>query len=153
MSIVGIDPGAKGAVGIITREDYSVFDMPCDKMGVMPWELKLIFSTAHALEKIDHVLIEEVHAMPKQGVSSTFTFGKGFGIIIGVVGSLGIPFSFVRPQAWQKTFSIGKDTKADAVSIASRLFPDAELYGPKGGKKDGRADALLVAEYGRRTLK
>lgn len=155
MSVIAIDPGKKGAVAVVSKSRVAqVSDTPADALGVIPDELfdllceyKRKFS-----DPVTHVLIEDVHAMPKQGVSSTFAFGEAYGVALGVAGVLGYPMVRVRPQAWQKLFGIGKDTKADAASVAARLFPACELYGPKGGLKDGRADALLLAEYGLRTL-
>ena len=156
MAIIGIDPGKAGAVAVINADGSTadVRDFPVDKQGIIPLELFSMIAEMRSTrsEPVTHILVENVHAMPGQGVTSMFSFGKSFGIILGVTGVLGIAVEMVPPQKWQKLFGIGKDTKGDAVSKAARLFPDAELYGPRGGAKDGRADALLVAEYGRRIL-
>lgn len=155
MSIMAFDPGKSGAVACINDDGScpQVFDMPADKAGIDPARLFAICADLKCRdEALTHIIIEDVHAMPGQGVTSMFSFGKSLGIILGVSGVLGYPIVMVRPQKWQKAFGIGKDTKGDSVSTAARLFPSAELYGPKGGAKDGRADALLLAEYGRRTL-
>lgn len=98
--------------------------------------------------------IELVHSMPGQGVTSMFSMGYGFGIWRMALVALDIPHELVTPQAWKKMLMAGqpKDKQA-SVLVASQLYPQAysQLIGPKGGKKDGNADALLIAEWLRRT--
>jgi len=94
-----------------------------------------------------HAFIEKVGAMKGQGVTSMFSFGKGFGIWIGILAAFRVPYTFVTPQAWKKMIMAGKHDK-DAYRIrAQELYPGyaAQL----NRKKDnGRADALLIAHYG-----
>jgi hypothetical protein len=96
------------------------------------------------------VIIEKVHSMPKQGVASTFTFGVGYGKILGMCQTLGISFDMVPPQSWKKV--ILQNTKKDkdaAIDYVKRLFPRISLI-PEGGKKphDGIADAVCIMQWG-----
>ena len=97
------------------------------------------------------VVLEQVGSMPGQGVASTFKFGKSFGILIGVAQALDMPTERVRPQKWKKEFElIGKDKDASRHK-ATELWPDmAEKWKLK--KDNGKTDAALIAEWGRRTL-
>ncbi|MFM6207166.1 hypothetical protein, partial [Planktothrix sp.] len=96
------------------------------------------------------IILESVHAMPGQGVSSMFSFGLGYGVWLGIVAALNVPIEFVTPQAWKKYYSLGPDKEASRVK-ALQLFPSqaSEL---KLKKHHGRAEALLLAEYLRRKL-
>jgi crossover junction endodeoxyribonuclease RuvC len=145
---IGIDPGISGAVAFLSDKLVLeiVFDMPVMPMGknkqqINPYELaKLLRPCEDAA-----VYLEQVSAMPKQGVSSTFGFGVSFGIIQGVLAGLGLPVVMVPPVVWKRRAKlVGKD-KDQARTLAQRLYPSAEL----GRKKDiGRADAILIARFG-----
>jgi len=155
--IVGIDPGQTGAVAFIYPSGMvEMFDTPVEsikkgkgsKTEYMPPNMADLLRAM----AIRHVFIEQVHSMPGQGVASSFGFGKGFGIWIGILAALQIPYTFVTPQAWKKQLMLGNADKDAARGRAMQLYPvvSKEL----SRKKDiGRADALLIAEYGRRTLK
>lgn len=99
-----------------------------------------------AVMKPDLFIIERVGAMPGQGVSSTFKFGKAYGVLIGVVATLQIPVHFVAPSVWKKHFGLTKD-KEEARARALQLWPDrAELFARK--RDHNRAEAALLARYG-----
>ena len=148
---IGIDPGQSGALALIDKGNVPVTlsDWPGDEIGAaaIVREIKM---------KADHnkaVLlgaIERVHSMPKQGVASTFKFGTNYGIWRGILAAFEIPFYTVGVHQWQKGVIQKAQDKKPALAAASRLFPTAELYGPRGGGKDGRADALLIAHWFRR---
>ena len=145
MTVVGaIDPGARGGVAIITQQRTEVHTLD-------GFNLKLLRSCTH-------VFVEKAQAMPKQGVSSMFTYGVGFGRLIGWLESLEVPYTLVTPQAWMKTMHVGTDTKLDAkarsLQAARRVFPAVNLLASERSKKphDGLVDALLLAEHGRRVL-
>lgn len=153
--IIGIDPGKTGAVAVILTGNppvvYVIRDTP-----ILNGEYDII-GMANMLENIgefyqpDGVFIEKVHSMPGQGVASMFNFGMGYGMWLGVIAALKLPYSLVTPQSWKKELMEGKKEKDDARMRAMELYPKAHdlLY----RKKDiGRADALLIAEYGRRKL-
>ena len=99
-----------------------------------------------------HVFIETQQAMPKQGVSSTFQTGYGYGVWIGLITALQIPWTPVRPSTWKRAMLPGLD-KADKTSsriAAIRMFPMlADAL--RRNSDHGRAEALLIAEYGRQT--
>lgn len=153
MKIMGVDPGASGALVILDTDDRSivVIDMPTTKVKRGPRTVNQVDAVAlsHALRL--HVtedmtaLVEKVHSMPGQGVASTFSFGRAAGVLEGVLAALDIPFSLIPPQTWTKAMRLfgGKD---GSRARAQELFPDqAHLFARK--KDDGRADAALIACY------
>ncbi len=141
--IAAIDPGLTGAVafyfpgaGVI-----SVHDMPTVAGNVDAASL------AETLKQMrpDIAIVEHVGAMPGQGVSSTFKFGCGFGIVQGVISALAIPAHLVTPSKWKRTLGLDAD-KEKARALALRLWPArADLFGRK--KDHGRAEAALLARY------
>lgn len=155
---IGIDPGIHGAMALLnSKSGPLVFDFDDGQTLTTLHDLYLS-SWGH-----DYVaLLERVHSLPKQGMSSTFKFATNFGQWIGRLEALGIPFDFVLPKTWQKEMfgampkktmkRQGKmvvDTKTMSLERARVLFPDLREK-LKLKKHDGRADALLVAEYCRR---
>ena len=156
---VGIDPGFKGAVAIIEDDRIRLVDTPTIKLTqsrkdyLIP-EMVGIFDPYMSQEGIIvwpmRVAIEKVHSMPRQGVASAFTFGKGYGIWLGILATLGIPYEEVTPQRWQGAMLDGMQRGKDANRLrAMQLFPgESDKLNLK--KHDGRADALLLAEYRRR---
>lgn len=100
------------------------------------------------------VIIEKVHAMPKQGVTSMFNFGKGYGTLIGVCEGCGIPFQLVTPQAWKNEVLAGTAKDKDAaINFVRRRYPNINLTPGKTRKpQDGIADAVCMAHYGLYTL-
>ena len=146
--ICGIDPGLKGGLGFVTL-DGKVRDfvsMPVLKNGAK--SVVDALGVAHLLRayKPDYVAIEKVHAMPKQGVTSVFTFGRGLGIIEGVLAALQTPYIDVTPQVWQKSAFQGLEAsmgKQRSIMAVRRRWPIV-----CGGKvTDGQADALCIAAW------
>lgn len=145
----GIDPGHHGAVALIDSEG-NLIDV---------WDTPLIgkeYDLRGMSELIrDHLpngcAIEEQHAMPKQGVTSTFETGFGYGLWRAFLIAYGVKHDVVRAQDWKKALGIptGAD-KSASVAAAQRLFPGGDFAGPRGGAKDGRAEACLIAEWKRR---
>ena len=150
MIYIGIDPGMKGGVAYIDTitKNYTAYPMPSTRLQL-----------AECIKNVTQwgcctAIVECVHSMPKQGVSSTFKFGKGYGEILGILAALNIVIHEPTPQAWKKAMLAGTDKGKDAsIQVAENLFPEINLV-PKGCRKphDGMAEALLMAEYGRRTL-
>lgn len=141
---IGIDPGKKGAIAALDSSGCHFVADFSSYADMLP-ALERINSTY----AIKAACLERVHAMPGQGVSSMFSFGENYGWWIGVLQALGWPTFTARPQDWQKGLIAKGQTSMD---VAARLFPGAELHGPKGGPRDGRADALLIAHHARRTV-
>ncbi|MEC8917135.1 MAG: Holliday junction endonuclease [Pseudomonadota bacterium] len=149
--IVGIDPGQKGGVAFIA---------PTGRTEGRPMPLAGKEIDGHALSRMlfeltpSLVIIEKVHSMPKQGVASTFKFGMGYGIVIGVCEALGLPYRLVTPQAWKKAVLSGtaKD-KSAAINFVRRAYPGLNLSpGRLRAPHDGIADAVCLAEYGRQLM-
>lgn len=152
---IGIDPGNTGALALMEDNGglIEVVDMPIMAMGkknqVNPVELANILSNWKAMARMDNLklfaYIEHVHSMPKQGVSSSFNFGMGYGVIQGVVAALKIPTKLIPSQTWKKYHCLTGKEKDNARTLALQQYPDASL----ARKKDiGRADAILIALYG-----
>lgn len=153
--VIGIDPGAAGAVAILenkTGKLVHVFDMPAvevvvggkAKRRVSP-ELLASELRLYAEDPGTVALVEQVSAMPGQGVTSMFAFGESFGMVKGVLAGLGIPTSTVTPGKWKKAMNLnaGKD---GSRAKATQLWPlSAGEF--KRVKDDGRAEAALIAEF------
>lgn len=152
MKICGIDPGASGAIAILDMEKgyLSVIDMPThqiERNGKTKNEISAQLVARH-LEELqpDHVWLERVGAMPGQGVSSMFQFGRSVGTIEGIIAALRLPISYVTPQKWQKAsgMRVGKDGSRQR---AQELFPAFAQHFSRV-KDNGRSDAALIAWYG-----
>lgn len=155
---IGIDPGLSGAVAIIKEDGTAaVIDTPTTqvKSGKKNKNLYVESLMADIFREYAGtnvtVSLEKAQSMPKQGVASTFSTGEGYGLWRGILAALQIPYTIVTPQKWKKAMmsGMGKEKSASCYR-AQQLFPSVELFGPEGGAKDGRGDALLIAEYGRR---
>ncbi|HBH48588.1 MAG TPA: hypothetical protein DDX98_08100 [Bacteroidales bacterium] len=144
MIYCGIDPGKKGAISLITDVGaFGVWDMPLHDNGEID-----VIELAKILKKRPNIVyIEKAQAMPKQGVSSTFNYGKGYGKVLGLLELLGLPFEEIRPTVWKKAMGLSKMPKAESVKLAGQLFHGADLKTKRGRLLDGRAEALLLAEY------
>jgi len=152
--ILGIDPGLSGAIaqyGIGTGI-LAVTDIPTLSHKVNGKERRVL--DLHALVWVfenlpvrpQMAIIEDVHSMPKQGVASSFTFGKVVGAIEGVLVALSIPMTRVAPHAWKRRLSCSHD-KDDTRRRASELLPTSANWWPLK-RHDGRAEAALLAYYG-----
>lgn len=153
--IIGIDPGLDGAVAVLTGADLVLFDTPTLNvkgasgnrreyhLNAMAGFLRMYAARATAY-------IENVHAMPGQGVRSMFTMGLGLGAWMGILAGLEIPVTRVTPQRWKGVMldGMGKDKDAGRLRAMQLRPNDASRFERK--KDDGRADAYLIAEYGRR---
>lgn len=168
--IISIDPGLKGAIGVISLSDkeikeYCVHDMPTMEVEKSNKKIKNMID----LEKLDKLIcricdeniekeiiswVERVSAMPGQGVTSMFSMGRGLGNVEMVLTCYNIPINWVSPQTWKKEviFGAGSD-KLISIDKAKDLFPLCEFETKRGRIIDGRAEALLIGEYGRRQIK
>lgn len=143
--IIGIDPGQSGAVAIIGKT-ASVYDYttPADLAQVLVRHVRIDPWNIHAC----HAYIEKVGAMPKNGAVSMFKFGRNVGEWYGMLAALGIPFTEVTPQAWKKHHGLIRKDKNASITRACQLFPQLADQMTRA-KDDGRAEALLIADYGR----
>ena len=147
---IGIDPGANGAIAFINAirpDDVLVSVLPVKKTHV-----SILASCLEDVgDKDSFAMIELVHSMPGQGVRSSFNFGVSFGMLEGFIIASGVPYDRVSPQKWQKEFGLYKlpdETKTAKKNrhkeLAQELFPTLKVT-------HATADALLIAEYARRT--
>ena len=139
MIFLGIDPGKTGGISRHNGSDVSA----CKFTDCTPADMyKLIheFSRGQCV-----ALIEKVHSMPKQGVKSSFTFGKNYGMLLMALTALEIPFEYVSPAVWQRYLKCktGGDKKITRQK-AQELFPHLKIT-------HAIADALLIGEYYKRT--
>ena len=159
--IIGVDPGLDGAVCVlIDGKVAEVHDIPTFEITVgksyshgaaskkrRKVDVLGLFRIFAAHPDTAFVLIEQVWAMPKQGVMSAFTFGKTAGSIEACIGLSTLPMHTVSPLAWKKELRVTND-KDGARSRAIELFPEGyEWFSRK--KDHNRAEAALIAHYGR----
>jgi crossover junction endodeoxyribonuclease RuvC len=148
---LGIDPGATGAVALLDGGTLvSVYDMPLKKVKVNGTMKKRIDSRAlHEMldqHDVDHVFLEQVTAMPGQGVSSMFAFGRATGIAEGVAAAKSKDLIEVRPQIWKKHFGL-TGSKDGSRELAMDRWPRMATYFQRK-KDDGRAEAALIGLWG-----
>jgi crossover junction endodeoxyribonuclease RuvC len=150
---LGIDPGLKGAIAAInaqTLEVIEVTDTPTIEKMYDISEMAAVIRHM-SLFGVAVVTLEQAQAMPGQGVASTFSTGRGFGLWEGILGALDVPYRVARPHVWTKKVLAGVpgEGKERSIRFALRMFPGCELT-PKGSRKprDGRSDALCLAYYG-----
>jgi len=155
--IIGIDPGAHGAIAILGNGGniHEVHDMPAVevKVGKTKRHRVSVHGVADILRglAVDMVLIEEVGGITGQSASAAFTFGHACGLVQGAVAALGLPLTLIPPQSWKKASSLPAD-KGAARLRAMQLWPDhAGLFARV--KDDGRAEAALIARHYVNTIK
>lgn len=146
--VMGVDPGASGAVAFFFPDAPSkvgVYDFPLVDNEINCAALADIIKT-HAP---DLAIIEQVGAMPKQGVSSTFKFGVAFGMARGVISALMVPQRYVTPAKWKRHYGLSAE-KEKSRELAIQIWPASDVFRRK--KDHGRAEAALLARYGADTL-
>ena len=155
MLIIGIDPGISGSICFF--EDgkiLEVIEMPVmtdgkkNKKQVNGAQIYNEFSKRINKKKDDEVrvVIEQVSAMPGQGVTSMFNFGQSFGILKGICSAMQLPMFFVRPAKWKKYFNLINSQKDASRTRAIEIFPyfSTQLSRKKDSNK---ADAILIASF------
>ena len=142
---LGIDPGASGGIAWLQPNEPHMKGLDRREADKMPdterdtWELIRRWRDSATL-----AVIEAVHSMPKQGVASSFKFGRSYGFLRGCLIASGIPFEEVTPQRWQKELGcLSRGDKNVTKARAQQLFPSLKVT-------HATADALLLAEYARR---
>lgn len=148
---IGVDPGQTGAIGFLADGQFvDVFDMPTTGRGhgnglqVDAPKLAEILRGAPMMRHgaLVTAFVEDVHAMPKQGVVSSFGFGRSAGVVHGVLAALGYPTTMIRPEMWKRQMGLIGALKDASRQRAQKYFPRAPL---QLKKHDGRAEALLLA--------
>jgi len=153
MRFIGIDPGLTGAVAVLDNGVVRFHDAPVAVVGkrrvLVPVMMAGILRLETAGLATTTAVLEAVHSMPRQGVASAFSFGKGVGIWVGILAALGVPYTEVAPQTWKRVMmrDMGKDKDASRLR-AMQLFPAAASELARKGDH-GRAEALLLAFYGK----
>ena len=153
MRIIGIDPGLSGGIAILDDlKIFDIYDMPIMSEGK---KNKNQLNSAQLVNIIrknlipngnTFLIVEQVSAMPGQGVTSMFNFGQTFGSIKGICAALNLPIFFVRPAKWKKHFDLINSSKDASRTKVIEMYPSISPRLSK--KKDvNKADAILIARY------
>lgn len=155
---IGIDVGKKGGISFLdgTGEIIDLLPLP-DQYDLS----RMIYDHTTYLKQTDmFAVMEDVKARPGQGVTSMFTFGKGMGIIEGILVALRVPYALVRPQKWQSVMLSGLSKKSfpnpkeRSLRAARQLYPDQTFIQPGCSvPHDGVYESLLLARYARHVHK
>ena len=161
MLIIGIDPGISGSICFFQDgKILDVIEMPTmtegkkNKKQVNGSQIyNEICKRINKIEKQEiRIVIEQVSAMPGQGVTSMFNFGQSFGILKGISSAMQLPMYFVRPAKWKKYFNLINSEKDASRTRAIEIFPYFSSQLSK--KKDSnKADAILIASFHHETYK
>tara|TARA_Y100000591_G_C21738901_1_gene648240 strand:- start:506 stop:1000 length:495 start_codon:yes stop_codon:yes gene_type:complete len=161
MLIIGIDPGISGSICFF--EDGKILDtieMPTmtdgkkNKRQVNGSQIynEILKKTIGLKKENIRVVIEQVSAMPGQGVTSMFNFGQSFGMLKGICSAMQLPMYFVRPAKWKKHYNLINSQKDASRTRAIEIFPYFSSQLSK--KKDSnKADAILIASFYYETYK
>ena len=161
MLIIGIDPGISGSICFFQDgKIIDVVEMPTMTEGKKNKKQvngsQIFNEISDRIKKLDKkdikVIIEQVSAMPGQGVTSMFNFGQSFGILKGICSAMQLPMYFVRPAKWKKYFNLINSEKDASRTKAIEIFP--YFSGQLSRKKDSnKADAILIASFYYETYK
>jgi len=154
VTICGVDPGLRGGIALVGMPAILCETMPVLSTGKGSKQTLDLCRLRAVLMRAKHVVIESQQPFPRQGGCSNFTTGYGYGALQGLCTGLGIPFTCVRPQVWKRSLGIVRGDKEQSIIVAKRLFPGVSLLPTPRCRKesDGIAEALLIAEWGRRIL-
>jgi len=153
MRIIGIDPGLSGGIAILDDlKIFDIYDMPImsegkkNKNQLNSAQLVNIIRKNLIPNGYTFIIVEQVSAMPGQGVTSMFNFGQTFGSIKGICAALNLPIFFVRPAKWKKHFDLINSSKDASRTKVIEMYPSISPRLSK--KKDvNKADAILIARY------
>ena len=161
MLIIGIDPGISGSICFFQDgRIIDVVEMPTMTEGKKNKKQvngsQIFNEISEKIKNLDKkeikVVIEQVSAMPGQGVTSMFNFGQSFGILKGICSAMQLPIYFVRPVKWKKYFNLINSEKDASRTRAIEIFP--YFSGQLSRKKDSnKADAILIASFYYETYK
>ena len=153
MKIIGIDPGLSGAIAVLhNKKVINMYDMPVmaegkkNKRQLNSSQLVNILTDNINGDEETIVVVEQVNAMPGQGVTSMFNFGQTFGAIKGVCAALKLPIFFVRPSKWKKHFELINSSKDASRTKVIEMYPT--LSSQLAKKRDvNKSDAILIAKF------
>ena len=153
MKIIGIDPGLSGAIAVMhDKKVMNMYDMPVmaegkkNKRQLNSSQLVNIIKENINEDEDTIVVVEQVNAMPGQGVTSMFNFGQTFGAIKGVCAALRLPIFFVRPSKWKKHFELINSSKDASRTKVIEMYPT--LSSQLAKKRDvNKSDAVLIAKF------
>ena len=161
MLIIGIDPGISGAICFFEDGQVKeIIDMPVMADGKKnkrqingPQVYNEILKRINKLQKKDIIVVmEQVSAMPGQGVTSMFNFGQSFGVLKGICSAMQLSMFFIRPAKWKKYFGLIKTEKDASRTKVIEIFP--YISSQLSRKKDSnKADAVLIASFFYNTYK
>jgi len=154
MIVLGVDPGLNGGLALVCKNGAGVaeliaaIDVPTTGEGAkrrvdVPRVLEFARSPGRTP---DHAIIERAQAMPDQGASSGFSYGRAVGALEACVSGLMIPFTIIESTAWKKAHGLIKREKEDSRQRALQLFPAAAVFARK--MDHNRAEAALMAHFG-----
>jgi len=149
--ILSIDPGNSGGLAFLGTRDSAL-------LALYSMPLRDSLSAGHTRHFVDGVrvaqlirahqpvcaVVERVSSRPGQGVAGVFAFGRGIGVLEGVLQACDIPITYVAPQVWKRHHGLIKQGKDKSLAMARQLYPDAELHLVK---HEGRAEAILIGLY------
>ena len=146
-SYVGIDPGKKGAWCVLVPEIAVAhfIDGKCRPLEIYAWFLDM-----NRQYDLQGICTEDVHSIYGMSAKSNFSFGRNVQTPFTLLDIAGLEPTLVQPKKWQKAVGVtskGKDIKKNVAQICTSLYPQAQIYGPKGGLMDGRSDACMIAYY------
>jgi len=161
MLVIGIDPGISGSICFFNEgKIIDVLEMPTMTEGKKNKKqvngAQIFNEISERIKKIDKrdikIVIEQVSAMPGQGVTSMFNFGQSYGILKGICSAMQLPMYFVRPVKWKKYFNLINSEKDASRTRAIEIFPyfSSQLSRKKDSNK---ADAILIASFYYETYK
>ena len=153
MIIIGIDPGLSGAIAILENNEVKkILEIPVMSEGKKNKRqlnsALLVNLLKENIQKDEDVtvVVEQVNAMPGQGVTSMFNFGQTFGALKGICAALELPIFFVRPSKWKKHFELINSSKDASRTKAIEMYP--KLSSQLSKKKDvNKSDAILIARF------
>ena len=161
MLIIGIDPGISGSICFFNEgKIVDVVEMPTMTEGKKNKRqvngAQIFNEISVRIKKLDKrdikIVIEQVSAMPGQGVTSMFNFGQSYGILKGICSAMQLPMYFVRPAKWKKYFNLINSEKDASRTRAIEIFPYFSSHLSR--KKDSnKADAILIASFFYETYK
>ena len=161
MLVIGIDPGISGSICFF--QDGKIIDvivMPTMTEGKKNKKqvngAQIFNEISERIKKLDKrdikIVIEQVSAMPGQGVTSMFNFGQSYGILKGICSAMQLPMYFVRPAKWKKYFNLINSEKDASRTRAIEIYPS--FSSQLSRKKDSnKADAILIASFYYETYK